>query len=44
MLAQGSSALSISSRTDKEIDADGEQMLLGEAIEDTCEMRVMMRG
>lgn len=44
MLAQRSSALSISSRTDKELNTDGEQMLLGEVVEDTCEIRVMMWG
>lgn len=44
MLAQRSSALSISSRTDKELNTGGEQMLLGEVVKDTCEIRVMMWG
>lgn len=44
MLAQRSSALSISSGTDKQVNTDREQMLLGEVFEDTYEIRVMMSG
>lgn len=43
-MAQRSSALSVSSRTDKEPNEDEEQMVLGEVAEDTCEVRGRVGG
>lgn len=43
-LAQRSSALNISSRTDREPSVDGEQTVLGEVIEGTFKIKVRVGG